>query len=134
MEYYNMSEINKTDEMYQYFDKLDKLVNLLKSKGFTDNRKNSKLLFGELEGKMNPEAFAYAERILKQAYSQVFKEKLITEDFRKIIVSDEFETRIATYVNETGGDRFTIVCSDMVRLDEEPCAGIIIDYTYETVY
>lgn len=129
-----MSEINKTDEMYEYFDKLDKLINLLKSKGFTSNRKNSKLLFGELEGKMNPVAFDYAERILKQAYSQVFKEKLITEDFRKIIVSDEFETRIATYVNETGGNRFTIVCSDMVRFDEEPCAGIVIDHTYDEVF
>ena len=129
-----MDENNQVDEMHEYLDKLDKLVNILRAKGFTDNRKNSKLLFGELDGKMNPEAFAYAERILKQAYSQVFKEKLITEDFRKIIVSDEFETRIATYINETGGDRFTIVCSDMVRLDEEPCAGIIIDYTYESVY
>lgn len=83
---------------------------------------------------MNPMAFDYADRALRQTYSQVFKENLIVEDFRKVIVSDEFETRIATYVNETGGARFTIVCSDMVRFDDEPCAGIIIDHTYETDY
>lgn len=39
MEQYNMSEINKTDEMHKYLDKLNKLINLLKSKGFTSNRK-----------------------------------------------------------------------------------------------
>lgn len=130
-----MDENKTIDDYHEYLNKLDKVRKLLISKRFRHNHKNGRLLFGEIEGKLNPEAFAYAERILKQAYLQAFKEKLVKIDFNKVVMDYGFTTMVASYVtdtNEQAVDRFTLVAAEMIRTEDQPCTGIIIDWTNES--
>lgn len=116
------------NEYINFYYKVAKLDSVFKAKGYTPTKAGSQALFAEyLEAART--SHLKAEKVVDQAFKQVFGQELRTISTKKMRTLDYLDTFVTVLKCEALTFYITVVTSDVYDLTEEEASEVIVYYS-----